>query len=257
MNIVNLKYLVALTLLPAVFGLLQACATTMRADLVENHRSSECVVLLHGLNRSWRTMGKLAESLQADGFSTANIDYPSSTEAIETLAPKVVNEGLRQCRQIGATQIHFVTHSLGGILLRYAYEQEPIPDLGRVVMLGPPNHGSEIIDKTRNWPGVTILTGVAGSQLGTDEDSVPSHLGPVEFELGVIAGTGSSNPMMSRMLPDEDDGKVTVASTQVEGMDDFKIVTYSHYIMMKSVDVIADITQFLRTGSFQHVAVEE
>jgi len=251
------KHLGAVTLIPAVLGLLAACATTMRADLVEHHRSSECVVLLHGLNRSWRTMGKLAESLQEDGFSTANIDYPSSTEAIEVLAPKVVNEGLRQCRQIGATQIHFVTHSLGGILLRYAYEQEPIPDLGRVVMLGPPNHGSEVIDKARNWPGATMLTGIAGLQLGTDEASIPSQLGPVDFELGVIAGTGSNNPMMSMMLPDEDDGKVTVVSTQVEGMDDFKIVTDSHYLMMKSVDVIADIKQFLRTGSFQDVAATE
>jgi hypothetical protein len=257
MQIVNMKHLGALALLSAVLGLLSACATTIRADVVENHRSSECVVLLHGLNRSWRTMGKLAESLQADGYSTANIDYPSSTEAIETLAPKVVNEGLQQCRQIGATQIHFVTHSLGGILLRYAYEQESIPDLGRVVMLGPPNHGSEVIDKTRNWPGVTVFTGIAGSQLGTDEDSVPSHLGPVDFELGVIAGTGSINPMMSMMLPDEDDGKVTVASTQVEGMDDFKIVTNSHNFMIKSIDVIADVTQFLRTGSFLRVAAEE
>jgi len=239
-----------LSLLPAAAAALVGCATTMRTDLVAHNGSAECVVLLHGLNRSWRTMDKLAESLQLDGFSTANVDYPSTEYPIEELAPMVVSEGLAQCRQTGATQVHFVTHSLGGILLRYAYEQAPIPDIGRVVMLGPPNQGSEVIDKTRDWPGVTVLTGIAGLQLGTDPAGIPAQLGPVDFELGVIAGTGTTNPMMSAMLPDEDDGKVTVARTQVEGMDDFKVVTNSHFAMMKSKDVIADTARFLHTGSF-------
>jgi hypothetical protein len=195
-------------------------------------------------------MSKFAESLQEDGFSTANVDYPSSTESIEVLAPKVVNVGLDKCRQTGALKVHFVTHSLGGILVRYAHSQAPIPDLGRVVMLGPPNQGSEVIDKTRNWLGMGMLTGEAGKQLGTDEESIPSQLGPVDFELGVIAGTGTNNPFMSAMLPDADDGKVTVARTQVEGMDDFKIVSNSHFDMMKSDSVMRATTRFLRSGSF-------
>jgi pimeloyl-ACP methyl ester carboxylesterase len=245
-----LKRLSLIILLPLLASGLPACATLVRTDLVERYQSDECVVLLHGLNRSWRTMEKLAVGLQQDGFSTANVDYPSTTLPVEEMAPIVVHEGLAQCRQTGATRIHFVSHSLGGILLRYAYEQERIPDLGRVVMLGPPNQGSEVIDKTRNWPGVTVLTGVAGLQLGTGEDSIPSQLGPVEFELGVIAGTGTTNPMMSAMLPDEDDGKVTVIRTRVDGMSDFKIVEKSHFRMMKDKDVIADTSRFLRTGSF-------
>lgn len=251
------RQLSLLTLLPATIGLVAACATTMRTDLVAHHQATDCVVLLHGLNRSWRTMGKLAGALQEDGFSTANIDYPSSSEPVEVLAPMVVNEGLRKCRHTGATKIHFVTHSLGGILLRYAHSQDPIPDLGRVVMLGPPNQGSEVIDKTKNWPGVKALSGVAGLQLGTDDESIPAQLGPVDFELGVIAGTRSTNPFMSAMLPDEDDGKVTVARTQVEGMDDFKVVSNSHFAMMKSDDVIHDTSQFLRTGSFRETTATE
>lgn len=196
-------------------------------------------------------MDKMAESLQQEGFSTANVDYPSSTTTIEVLAPMVVNEGLRQCRQAGATKVHFVTHSMGGILVRFVQSHDPIPDLGRVVMLGPPNQGSEVIDKTRNWPGIGLLSGEAGLQLGTDEGSIPSQLGPVDFELGVIAGTGTTNPFMSAMmLPAEDDGKVTVARTRVEGMDDFKVVENSHFAMMKSESVIAATARFLRSGSF-------
>ncbi|MDX1406253.1 MAG: alpha/beta fold hydrolase [Woeseiaceae bacterium] len=241
-----------LLLLVLVAGLLAGCATTIRSDTVQHYRSSECVVLLHGLNRSWRTMDKMAASLQQDGFSTANVDYPSSTMRIEELAPLVVNEGLRQCRQTGATTVHFVTHSMGGILVRYVQAQEPIPDLGRVVMLGPPNQGSEVIDVTRDWPGIEMISGESGLQLGTDEESIPSQLGPVDFELGIIAGTGTTNPFMSAlMLPDEDDGKVTVARTRVEGMDDFTVVPDSHFAMMKSDSVIAATSRFLRTGSFE------
>jgi pimeloyl-ACP methyl ester carboxylesterase len=241
----------AFMLLPALAGLLASCATTIRTELVQRHQSTDCVVLLHGLNRSWRTMDKMAATLQQEGFSTANVDYPSSTTTIEVLAPMVVNEGLRKCRQTGATTVHFVTHSMGGILVRYAQSNDPIPDLGRVVMLGPPNQGSEVIDKARNWPGIGWFSGEAGLQLGTDEESIPSRLGPVDFELGVIAGTGTTNPFMSAMLlPAEDDGKVTVARTRVEGMDDFKVVGNSHFAMMKSDSVIAATARFLRSGTF-------
>ncbi len=230
---------------------LSSCATTIRTETVQRYQSSDCVVLLHGLNRSWRTMDKMAAALQEEGFSTANVDYPSSTMTIEELAPRVVGEGLSQCRQTGATTIHFVTHSMGGILVRYVQAYDPIPGLGRVVMLGPPNQGSEVIDATRNLPGIGILSGEAGLQLGTDEESIPAQLGPVDFELGVIAGTGTINPFMSAMLlPAEDDGKVTVARTRIKGMDDFKVVPDSHFAMMKSDSVIAATARFLRTGSF-------
>ena len=142
--------------------LLKACATEARTEVVATSGSSECVVLLHGMNRSWRAMRPMAEALQEAGFSTTNVDYPSQSGAIAEIAPIVVGLGLRECRETGAIRIHFVTHSLGGILLRYQNKHDPIPDLGRVVMLGPPNNGSEIIDKTRDWPGFEMFTEIRG-----------------------------------------------------------------------------------------------
>lgn len=227
-----------------------ACVTEPRAEVVTAADTSECVVLLHGLNRSWRAMRPLAEALQEAGFATANIDYPSQSGSVEEIAPLAVGLGLNKCRATGATRIHFVTHSLGGILLRYQNEQSPIPDLGRVVMLGPPNQGSEIIDKTRDWPGFEMLTGDAGAELGTGSEGMPSKLGPVNFELGVIAGTGTINVFASAMLPDPDDGKVSVASTQVEGMDDFLIVGSSHHYITRGDVVFRNTVAFLRTGKF-------
>lgn len=227
-----------------------ACATMPHANMNLAETGSECVVLLHGLNRSYRAMRPMAEALHDAGFTTANVDYPSQSGAIADLAPLAVDTGLQQCRDSGATRIHFVTHSIGGILLRYAHDQAPIPDLGRVVMLAPPNHGSEAIDKTRNWPGAELIAGEAGLQLGTDADSIPAGLGPVDFELGVIAGIGTINPIMSSMLPDPNDGKVSVASTKITGMDDFLVVDDSHHYITSSKRVITNTRSFLETGAF-------
>jgi len=241
------------TLIVAAVALaLTSCATTPKTELVALEPGSECVVLLHGLNRSWRAMDKMAAALQEAGYTTANVDYPSQASTVEGLAPMAVDMGLDECRSTGANTIHFVTHSIGGILLRYRQSQEPIPDLGRVVMLGPPNQGSEVVDITRDWPGTRIFSGEAGLELGTDENSIPSQLGPVDFELGIIAGTGTINPFMSAMLPEADDGKVTVERTQVEGMTDFMVVRSSHRYLMNSDTVIRNTTAFLKTGRFLH-----
>jgi len=234
----------------ATAALITACATEPQARVLTASASTECVVLLHGLNRSWRAMQPMAEALQQAGFTTVNVDYPSQSGPIEEIAPQAVGLGLESCRNTGAQKIHFVTHSLGGILLRYEDERAPIADLGRVVMLGPPNQGSELIDITEDWPGFDSINGEAGLQLGTGPESVPSQLGPVNFELGVIAGTGTINLLASALLPESDDGKVTVARTRVDGMGDFLVVGNSHRYITRSAVVIRNTEAFLKTGHF-------
>ena len=234
----------------ALVATLASCATTTRTQLVSSAHNSECVVLLHGLNRSWRAMEKMAGVLQENGFSTANVDYPSQQGTVETLAPIAVSSGVDQCRNSGAQRIHFVTHSMGGILVRSAHGVEPIPELGRVVMLGPPNQGSEVIDITRDWAVTSMFSGEAGKQLGTDQNDIPARLEPVDFELGIIAGTGTINPFMSAVLPEADDGKVTVERTKVDGMSDFLVVSKSHFMLMRNEVVIQNTAAFLRNGQF-------
>ncbi len=230
--------------------LASGCATEPASRVVQSAQSSECVVLLHGLNRSWRAMQPMARALQDDGYTTVNVDYPSQLGTIQELAPVAVGLGLEQCRSDGASKVHFDTNSMGGILLRYANEQAPIKERGRVVMLGPPNQGSELIDRTRTWPGFAALSGPAGMQLGTSPESIPSQLGPVDFELGVIAGTNTINVLASAMLPDLDDGKVTVKRTMVDGMQDHLVVEDSHRYIVRSAAVLRNTRSFLRTGSF-------
>jgi triacylglycerol lipase len=213
--------------------------------------AGECVVLLHGLARSATSMNKMQRELEKAGYMTANIDYPSRDYTVEELASMAVPEGLAACRaQEGVTRIHFVTHSLGGILVRQYLSENEIDELGRVVMLGPPNQGSAAVNELSDVPGFDWLNGPAGRQLGKGEASVPLRLGPANFELGVIAGNRTIDPITSAVLEDPDDGRVSVADTKLEGMADFVVVEHSHAFMMRMRRPIELTKAFLETGSF-------
>ena len=213
--------------------------------------AAECVVLLHGLARTAMSMNPMQRALVEDGFETANIDYPSRDHSVEELAEIAIPQGLQACRSIeGVERIHFVAHSLGGILLRQYLSQNGIAELGRVVMLGPPNQGSAAVDKLSDWPGFDWLNGPAGLQLGKGEQSVPLKLGPATFELGVIAGNRTIDPITSAALDNPDDGRVSVADTKLDGMADFVEVEHSHAFMMRMREPIRLTIRFLRSGAF-------
>ena len=148
-------------------------------------------------------------------------------------------------------RVHFVTHSMGGILVRFYLANHRLVNLGRVVMLSPPNQGSETVDKLANMPGFGWLNGPAGQQLGTDENSLPNRLGPADFELGIITGNRSINLILSTMIPGPDDGKVAVERAKLAGMADFLVVPHSHPFIMKKPLVIEQTQFFLEHGRFR------
>jgi pimeloyl-ACP methyl ester carboxylesterase len=214
--------------------------------------AEECVVLLHGLWRTENSMNRMEESLAAAGYRVQNVEYDSTDRPISELAEEAVHAGLGGCD--GADTIHFVTHSMGGILVRQYLEEQDIAHLGRVVMLGPPNQGSEVIDRYAELPGFEWFSGPAGMQLGTGEASLPRSLGPAHFDLGIIAGNRTLNPILSRSLPGADDGKVSVDATRVEGMEDHLEMPVTHVFMMRDKDVIAQVLHYLANGRFARTA---
>ncbi len=210
------------------------------------------MILLHGLARTSKSMHKIEKSLVESGYRVANIDYPSRTKPIPALAQMAVSEGIAQCSSENGGKIHFVTHSLGGILVRFYLSQHTIDNLGRVVMLAPPNQGSEVVDRLKSFPGFRSFNGPAGVQLGTDSAGIPFSLGSVDYPVGVIAGTRTFNPILSAYLPNPDDGKVSVSRTKVAGMKDFITVPVSHTFIMRNDTVIAQIKRFIQSGTFAH-----
>jgi len=210
-----------------------------------------CVVLLHGLARTSASMDVMQKALTESGYRVVNIEYPSRELPIEELAPLAVGDGIDECRASGyETGVHFVTHSLGGILVRYFFDKNASAVVGRVVMLAPPNQGSNAADALRDIPGFDWLNGPAGGQLGKGESSIPLSLGTPDFEFAVVAGNRSIDPVSSAVLDNPDDGKVSVADTKLDGMRDFRVMPVSHTYIMKDDDVIDLVRSFLRTGHF-------
>lgn len=206
------------------------------------------LVLLHGLARTGSSMKIMEKFFSGQGYQVLNIDYPSRKHQISELAGIVRNEIISITGH--AEKVHFVTHSMGGIILRYIQKNDPLPNIGRVVMLSPPNHGSEVVDRLGKLWLFEYINGPAGKQLGTDGSSILNELGKVDFELGVITGDRSINWINSLLIPGKDDGKVSTESARIEGMADFLVVHVPHPFIMKDRTVLKKCLHFLRNGSF-------
>lgn len=217
-------------------------------------QGTEYVFLLHGLGRTWRSMSRLEKSLSEHGYHVGNVDYPSTKHSVEYVADKILDDVLKPYRKMSQTKIHFVTHSLGGIVVRYYLKHHKLSNLGRVVMLSPPNQGSELVDLLKDTYLFKKWHGPAGQQLSASANSFLQSLGPVHFELGIITGDKAFDPLASFLIPGPHDGKVSVESAKVPGMRDFLVLPHTHTFIMRSKSVIDQVTYFLRHGVFKHAS---
>ncbi|MBK3665420.1 alpha/beta fold hydrolase [Bradyrhizobium diazoefficiens] len=214
------------------------------------HALCDGVVLLHGIGVGSWTLKKLDRALQRRGFATLNLDYSSRKKPLEALAEEIHPPIAAFAEQCGGA-IHFVAHSMGGLLTRVYLSRRRPARLGRVVMLGTPNGGSEVADLLKDLSIYRAVFGPAGLQLSTTQDPVLADLPLPDYAIGVIAGCRTIAPIASALvLPRPNDGRVSVASTKLAGIADHTIVKASHTRLPRHNVAIGQTIAFLHDGRF-------
>jgi len=211
----------------------------------------ETVVLLHGVALGGWAMRPLARMLGSAGYRTINLDYPSRQMPIEQIAREFLPARLQAAGVERAPRLHFATHSMGGLIIRIFLRDQRPANLGRVVMLGPPNHGSAAADRVRD---LRIIHWIIGRNLPelSAVDGIARRLPPSDFELGIIAGDSRINPLFDAALEGVHDGVVTLESAKLDGMRDFIVMPHSHTVMLWRRSVQEQVKHFLQAGAFDH-----
>jgi len=210
----------------------------------------ECVVLVHGLWRSGFAMRSIASDLEGHGYQTVSVDYPSTQEEIPELVQGYLLKSYEECAQTGAQKIHLVSHSMGGILVRQFLQNHTLPLGSKVVMLSPPNQGSELSEKFGESWWYQWVVGPAGVSLSTKHEGIISKLREVDEPVGIIAAYRDWSLWPNTWLPQPNDGTVSVESMKLAEMDDFILVNSGHALMRFNDEVQRQIRQFLAVGEF-------
>jgi pimeloyl-ACP methyl ester carboxylesterase len=211
------------------------------------------VVLLHGIGVGSWSLKRLDRALQRRGYATLNLDYASRKKPLEALAEEIHAPIAAFAKQCDGS-IHFVAHSMGGLLARVYIARYRPARLARVVMLGTPNGGSEVADLLMGLSIYRAVFGPAGLQLSTAQDPVLAALPSPDYAVGIIAGCRTIAPIASAfILPRPNDGRVSVQSSKLADMADHTVVKASHTGLPRHAVAIEQTIAFLREGRFRTI----
>ena len=214
------------------------------------------VITLHGLGHTRSSFRWMSRRLQGAGYHVLNVGYPSRRKPLASLADEHVAPVVASIlRSATARRIHFVAHSLGCIVTRQFLDGltgdgNGMSRLGRVVMLAPPNQGSEILDAFGGRWWARAMLGPVSAELLTSETSPVRRLGPARLETGILMGNRPLIPCFRKLLDGQSDGIVRVEGGQLDGAADFFVLPVDHTLFVRRKLVFDQVVEFLKHGRF-------
>ena len=208
----------------------------------------EWVVLVHGLLSGPRALLPIEKELVRNGYRVISFRYDSRNQSIKS-ASEMLGREIAHRIPAGAKRVHFVTHSLGTIIVRYHLAESTMKNQGRFVMIAPPNQGSSWgRTLVKNVPFFNYILGVAGRDV---QHSPASRLpGPPPCEFGIIAGAMGNSYGLNPFIIGDNDGTIAVSETVLDGATDYLLVRGQHTLLLSRKDVIDNVVSFLGTGKF-------
>ncbi|MDJ0917584.1 MAG: alpha/beta fold hydrolase [Woeseiaceae bacterium] len=223
--------------------------------VLTDNAGSDKVVLLHGLGRSEMAMLLMESELTEAGFDVHSIGYPSTEKSPDALI-EIISKEINNCCVAGPETVHFVGHSLGGLLIRAYLGQHKPDSLGRVVLLGTPNKGSELANAEAHQSvpnSILEMAGPTAMALSTGPTGFPASLPAPYYPVGVVAGT-QDTAVANKWLPLPNDGLVSVESARLEGMSDFITFDVTHWELRSDPGVVEQVVAFLSNEAFDRTA---
>ena len=203
----------------------------------------EYIVLFHGIYGTEKDMKPIAEMLGNKNYNIISIQYPTNSDSVEMISEKYIKpviDGLDNDKKV-----HFVVHSMGSGILRYYLKNNNMDNLGKVVFISPPSHGSALADHFISKM-LKDLLGEAVLQFSIKEDSFVNKLGNPDYSCYVLIGNKSNNPLYSVIIPGKDDGMVPLDGSKLDSCA-YKVVDKaSHTSILKDERTFNEIENYLK-----------
>lgn len=210
--------------------------------------TGKAVLLLHGIIRSSKSMSKLCRPFEERGYHVFSFDYPSTQIDIPEAAA-YLNRAIESLE--GIEEINFIVHSMGGLVVRAYLTKHRDPRIERMVMMGVPNLGADMANRVRDLGLYRAIFGPAGQQLVKDAEGFIACLPTPDFEFAIIAGARGTLNGYNPLIPGDDDGTVSVASTRLPGAADFITVPALHSFIMRDERAVEFAVRFITEGQLR------
>ena len=241
----------------------------------DSRKNQDFLVLLHGIYGKSSDMESIAQNFK-DNYRIINIQYPTTKETAEEISDLYIEPNIENIKeQIFSENFHkkienqyyeidensnkinknfnqnvkinFVAHSMGTGILRYYLKENPLENLGKVVFISPPSHGSHLADV----PFVDKLPSMLGKvvpQFSTKKDSFVNQLGEPDYNYMILIGNKTNNPLYSMIIRGKDDGMVPLKTAKMKS-DNFKIIeNTTHTSILKDKRTMKEISEFFKSS---------